>query len=127
MIVKKPKAHVNPFAELFQWYGIPPTPLHEAVQEAARREGWVPPWDREDQEVQKKGAGKRSGAIRAGLAGLRRSLVREAHTRLKPAYRLHPFSIHSIDALHKEYRNLLARGEKSRPISTAYVSCLIRE
>jgi hypothetical protein len=110
--VSKTKALISPLAELFQPYGIPPTPLHEAVQDAARQEGWTAPWDREEQKVQKKTAGKRSGAMRAGLAGMRRSLVREAHMRLKPSYRLHPFSTHSIDALHIEYRQLLAPGAK---------------
>ena len=60
----------------------------------------------------KRHAGKRSAARRAGLAGMRRSLLREAHAQLKPAYRAHPFSTHSIDALHNEYLQLLAPEAK---------------
>jgi hypothetical protein len=108
--VSKPRAPADQFAEFFQWHAILPTPLHEALQEAARQEGWTAPWDREDQEVQKKAAGKKSGAIRGGLAGLRRSLVEDARARLKPAYRAHPYSTQSIDDLHREYRYLLTEG-----------------
>jgi hypothetical protein len=125
--VSKTKAPISPLAELFRPYGIPPTPLHEAVQEAARQEGWIPSWDREDQEVQKKEAGKRSGAMRAGLAGIRRSLVREAHARLKPAYRLHPSSTHSIDALHKEYRQLLAPGTENLGLLVPFMLAALSE
>jgi hypothetical protein len=36
-------AVVNLFAELLQpYYGIPPTPLHEVLHEAAKRAGWGP-------------------------------------------------------------------------------------
>jgi hypothetical protein len=98
--------------DLFRPYGIAPTPLHEAVQEAATKAGWIAPWDREDRKAQNKRAGKRSGAMRAGLAGIRRSLVKEAHARLKPAHRHHPFSTHSIDALHQGYRQLLVPDAK---------------
>jgi hypothetical protein len=111
--VSKPRAPAYQFAEFFRWHAILPTPLHEALQEAARQEGWVSPWDREDQEVKKREAGKRSAAVRAGLAGLRRSLVSEAHARQKPAYRFHPSSIYSIDDLHEKYLQLLAPETKN--------------
>jgi hypothetical protein len=74
LIVKKPKVTAHPFAKFFQSYGIPPTPLHEALQEAARQAGWTAPWDREEQKTerdregqktQKKVAGKKSGSMRA--------------------------------------------------------------
>jgi hypothetical protein len=36
-------AVVDLFAELLQpYYGIPPTPLHEVLHEAAKRAGWTP-------------------------------------------------------------------------------------
>jgi hypothetical protein len=117
--VSKAKAPISPLAELFRPYAIPPTP---AVQEAARQEGWVPPWDREFPEIQKKEAGKRSGAMRAGLAGIRRSLVREAHALLGPTYRLHPFSIYSIEALRNEYLRLLDPTAKNLGVVT---SCML--
>jgi hypothetical protein len=31
--------------DLFQPFGIPPTPLHEVVQNVAIEAGWIPPWD----------------------------------------------------------------------------------
>lgn len=113
MIVRERKKPVDPLVELFQWYVIPPTDLHEFIQEAAKQAGWIPPWDLEDQKIQKRRAGKKSGAMRGGLAGIRRSLVTQAHWRLKPTYRAHPSSNDSIDALHKEYRQLLVPGTKN--------------
>jgi hypothetical protein len=41
--VKQRKDLVELFARLFRPYGIPPTPLHEVLQEAAKKAGWRPP------------------------------------------------------------------------------------
>jgi hypothetical protein len=94
--------------ELFRWYAIPPTSLHQAVQEAARQEGWTPPWNREEQQNQKKAAGQKSGFMRGGRTAIRRHFIKTAFKRLEPAYRAQPYSDHSIDALKREYRELLA-------------------
>ena len=112
MTPKKARATVD-LVDLFRPYGIKPTPLHEAVQEAAKKAGWTAPWDRYAEQLNKKAAGEKSGRARAGLAMMRRSLLREAHARLKPARRLHPFSIYSIDDLHEEYLRLLAPDAKN--------------
>ena len=125
--MSKSRAPAHQFAEYFQWHAILPTRLHHALQEAAKQAGWVPPWDREDQEVQKKEAGKRSGAMRAGLAGIRLSLVRQAHLRLKPTYQAHPFSNDSIDALHKEYRQILAPGAKNLGVLVPLILAVLSE
>jgi hypothetical protein len=47
--VRKRGTHAHEFAEFFRWYAILPTPLHEALQKAAKQEGWTPPWDREEE------------------------------------------------------------------------------
>ena len=94
--------------DLFRPYGIPPSPLHEVVQEAARQAGWIPPWDREQQQRQKKSAGKQSGLSRAGLASIRQSIVKIARTRLTSKYE--PYSNASVDALEEEYHALLGDG-----------------
>jgi hypothetical protein len=109
---KKTRAAID-LVDLFQPYGIFPTPLHEAVQEAATRAGWTAPWDRHAEILKKKAAGRKSGRSRAGLAMMRRSLVREAHARLNPTQRAHPYSDTSIDALRQEYLQLLAPGAKA--------------
>ena len=96
--------------DLFRPYGIPPSPLHEVVQEAARRAGWIPPWDREQQQRQKKLAGKQSGVRRAGLTQIRRSVLKVARTRLKS--KRAPYSNASVDALDEEFRRLVAGGGK---------------
>ena len=97
--------------DLFRPYGIPPSPLHEVVQEAARRAGWTPPWDREEKQRQKKLAGKQSGVRRAGLTQIRRSVVKVARTRLKS--KRAPYSNASVDALDEEFRRLVADGGKN--------------
>jgi hypothetical protein len=114
---KKPRAGVD-LVDLFRPYGIAPTPLHEAVQEAATKAGWAAPWDREEQEVaaaaeklKKMTAGKKSGLVRAGRAALRLAFVKEAYGRLKPAYRMEPFSEHSMDALQAKYREVIAESD----------------
>ena len=109
--MKKPKVTADPFVKFFQPYGVPPTPLHEALQEAARQAGWTAPWDREGQKTKKKMAGKKSGSMRAGRAKIRLLFVQAAYDRLKPAYRMQPFSNHSIDALETEYRKEIAKRE----------------
>jgi hypothetical protein len=108
-----PARNKNPISSLVELFNLPAsTQLQDVVQEAARRGGWTAPWDFED-KAQKKKAGKRSGAKRAGLAGMRRSLLMQTHMRLKPSHRLSPFSVHSVDALHEGYRQLLAPGAQN--------------
>jgi hypothetical protein len=114
---KKPEAGVD-LVDLFRPYGIPPTPLHEAVQKAATKAGWTAPWDREEQEVataaqtlKKRTAGKKSGQMRALRAELRLHFVKEAFRRLKPTHQKEPFSEHSIDALQVKYREVIAESD----------------
>jgi hypothetical protein len=106
------------FAEFFQWHAIPPTRLHEALQDAAKHEGWTPPWDRQEQEARSAGeqlrnriAGKKSGSKRADRAELRLLFVKVAFDRLMPTHRMEPFSEHSIDALEANYREVIAEGD----------------
>lgn len=96
--------------DLFQHYAIPPSTLHEIVQVAAIDAGWKPPWDRAEQQINKKVAGKRSGLIRAHRAETRRSVIDIARARLTPEHRRAPYSLAAIDALEKEYHKLLADG-----------------
>ncbi len=103
--------------DLFLPYGIPPSPLHCAVQEAARQAGWTPPLYGEQLEAEKSAAGKQSGAARKARAEIRRFFVKTAFDRLKPGYRMQPFSDYSIDALEEEYRGLLAENGRD-PVRT---------
>jgi len=113
MARKKTRSRANTRAsiallDLFQPYSIPPTPLHELIQEAAKQAGWTPPWDQRQSQAQQRGAGQKSASMRAGRAAIRRHFVRAAFERLKPAYRMQPFSNESIRALEDAYRNILA-------------------
>jgi hypothetical protein len=85
------------------------------LQEAAKHEGWTPPWDREQQaaaeQLKKRTAGKKSALMRAGRASLRLLFVKEAFGRLKPAHRIQPFSEHSMDALQAKYREVIAESD----------------
>ena len=113
--MSKPRAPAHQFAEYFQWHGILPTPLHEALQKAAKQEGWIPPWDREEEtaseQLKKRTAGKRSGLARARRASLRLLFVKEAFGRLKPSHRMQPFSEDSMDALQAKYREVIAESD----------------
>jgi hypothetical protein len=93
--------------DLFQRHDSPPSRLHDAVQTLARQEGWIPPWDREEQQSQKKAAGKKSGVIRERRTKLRRYIVGAAYWGLKPAYRNQPYSTTSIKVLREEYLKIL--------------------
>ena len=112
---------------LFRPYGIPPTALHEAVQQAATKAGWIAPWDRYSEKRKKTAAGKKSGRARAGLAMMRRSLVMAAHARLKPARRLQPFSTYSINALREEYLQLLAPEAKNLDLLVSLMLAALSE
>jgi hypothetical protein len=101
--------------DLFRPYAIPPSTLHEAVQEAAMQVGWTPP-----SQAKKSAAGKKSGVKRKARAEIRRYFVKVAFGRLKPAYQMQPFSDHSIDALEVEYRKLLAESlAEAEPAASA--------
>jgi hypothetical protein len=93
--------------DLFQRYVTPPSRLHNAVQSLARQEGWIPPWDHEEQQSQKKAAGKKSGIIRERRAKLRRSIFIVVYLQLKPAYRNQPYSTKSIDVVREEYLKII--------------------
>jgi hypothetical protein len=106
--VSKPRTPAHQFAEFFRWHAIQPTPLHEALQDAAKEAGWTPPWDREEGAA---AAGKKSGKGRAGRADLRLPFVKEAFRRLKAARRSQPFSEHSMNDLQANYREVIAESD----------------
>ena len=54
----------TPPKDLFKRYATPPTPLHDAVQRWARKEGWIPPWDHEEQQKEEQ-VGRRRRAPKA--------------------------------------------------------------
>jgi hypothetical protein len=97
-----------PLTEWFRRYATP-SPFHKAVQQAARRAGWTPPWDREEQQrTQGAAGGKTGGVVRRWLPDRRRDIVKVVHARLKPRHQYQPYSDESIDAFIEEYRNYLA-------------------
>jgi hypothetical protein len=108
----------TPLVEYFRPYGIPPSWVHEALQEAAMQAGWIPPLDVKVQRDKKKEAGKRSGRTRAGRAQMRLSFLNLARARLTPEQRLSPYSEASINALKAEYRTLLTASDPGIFVST---------
>lgn len=70
------------FAKLLRPYGIPPTPLHEVLHEAAKRAGWRPP-SAKAQNRQRAAARGRTVQREQNLA-LRRWLVAYAFKQLRP-------------------------------------------
>lgn len=93
--------------DFFLWRGIPPSPLHQALQDAAIQAGWSSPWELEQEKIK---AGKSSGRRRAGRAQLRQSLLIYARLRLSPDHRRTPYANDALEALRKEYDNLLSKG-----------------
>jgi hypothetical protein len=67
----------------------------------------------EEQQSQKKSAGKKSGCARAGRAELRRSVIQVAFSYLKPTHKYQPYSDDSIDALQRQYLHLLGKGSSA--------------
>jgi hypothetical protein len=121
-IAPKPTAR-SQLLDLFQCFAIPPTPLHELLQNTAIEAGWIPPWELEKQVLQKKKAGKKSGIRRAGLRDMRRSLVYFALVQLNPPK---PYSNASFQALRTRYDHFLTRNKNDPdPILSGILSALI--
>jgi hypothetical protein len=108
--------------DLFQWFAIAPTPLHELLQNTAIEAGWIPPWELEKQALQKKKAGKKSGISRGGLRVMRRALVYHALEQLNPPK---PYSNASFQALRTLYDHFLTRNKNDPdPILSGILSAL---
>jgi len=120
ILVEKLTEYLNP-------WGYPPTELHEAMREAAKRAGWIPPWHGEEQRGKKREAGKRSGRSRAGLAQIRSSLVNLARAQLTGEQRRSPYSKASINALREKYRNLLTKDVNDPDVVLATILSLLSE
>jgi hypothetical protein len=113
------------WVDYFRWDGIPPTRLHEALQDGARQAGWTAPWELKDQKPQKKKAGKRSGISRGGRMEIRRSLVYNALRQLNPKHQTKPYSNTSLEALRRKYDHLLTRNaDDPDPILSGILSAL---
>lgn len=93
----------NQLMDFFRPFGIPPTPIHEAVQNAALAAGWIPPWVSSAAKAKTQSAGKKSGQMRKGRADLRRKFVKAAYDSMKLASRLQPYADTSLDELEEKY------------------------
>ncbi len=91
-------AVVDLFAELLQpYYGIPPTPLHEVLYDAAKRAGWTPPYAKARPRQQ---AAARGRTIqREQDLALRRILVAYVFKRLRPSLQAKPSSMGTAQAI----------------------------
>src|SRR5262245_45209558 len=120
ILVEKLTEYLNPGRH-------PPTELHEARREAAKRAGWIPPWHGEDQRGKKREAGKRSGRSRAGLAQIRSCLVDLARAQLTGEQRRSPYSKASINALREKYRNLLTKDVNDPDVVLGIILSVLSE
>jgi hypothetical protein len=118
------KQQATTLRDLFE-HVLPPSPLHQAVQHAARQAGWSPPWELPDQTSNRQKAGKSSGVSRGGRMGLRRSLLMLARMQLSPEHRRTPYSNAAFGALRTQYDYLLSKGvDDPDPILSGILSAL---
>lgn len=104
---------------------IPESPLHQVFQDAARQAGWSAPWERPDHTQDRKKAGKISGKSRGGRKAIRQSLVVLARGRLSPELRRTPYAGEALEALRKEYDDLVRKGvDDPHPIISGIHSAL---
>jgi hypothetical protein len=95
------------------------SPLQKATQAAARQAGWTPPWDvgEKRNHATQSTAGLLSGLTRGLLRDWRRTIVLEAHKRLKLQYRVNPYADAPITALIDEYHHLVIEGCKGNRLA----------
>jgi hypothetical protein len=97
LTAKEHKALVERFTALLQPYGVPPTPLHEVLREAARRAGWRLP-SAKIEDRQQAAARGRMIQQEHDLA-LRRILVSHVFKQLPPRLRKKPSSTGTAQAI----------------------------
>ena len=97
LTVKYPKALVVLFAELLRPHGIPPTPLHEVLHQAANRASWTPP-SQKAQRRQQIAAQARKIQREEDLA-LRRVFVSCIFKQLRPDLQKRPASLGTAQAI----------------------------
>jgi hypothetical protein len=113
---------MDKLVDLFRQYDTPTSELQKHTQVAAKRAGWIPPWDRKKQreQEQKEAAGQKSGFVRDKRAKLRRSIVFVIYLELSPAHRDKPYSAKTIKVLQDEYLKIL-RGKSGNLLDLACV------
>jgi hypothetical protein len=95
------------FAELLQpYYGIPPTPLHEILQEAAKRAGWVLPSASAEAQNRQQAAARGRTIQREQDLALRRVLVAYVFKQLQPALQAKPGSQGTARAIIRRLKKL---------------------
>ena len=112
--MKKREDLVTRYAELLQpYYGIPPTPLHEVLHEAAKRAGWAPPLASGEHSSALSAPRHRQQAAARGRTiqreqdqALRRVLVGHLFKQLPPTLRAKPSSQGTALAIIRQLKKL---------------------
>jgi hypothetical protein len=102
--VKEHEKLVALFTELLRPYGIPPTPDHEVLHEAAKQAGWTPPSSEPQHRQQAAGRGR--AIQRAEAQAHRRVLVAHLFKKLSPALRAKPSSQGTALAIIRQLKKL---------------------
>ena len=92
------------FAGLLQPYGIPPTPLHDVLCEAAKRAGWTPPYAKA--RLRQQAAARGRTIQRQEDLALRRVLVSYSFKQLRPGLQAKPASLATAQAIIRRLDDL---------------------
>jgi hypothetical protein len=104
LTAKTRKALVEVFAELIEPYGMPTTPLHEVLREAAQRAGWTPPFAKA--RLRQRAAARGRTIQREQDLAHRRILVAYVFKQLRPSLQAKPGSLGTAQAIIRRLEEL---------------------
>jgi hypothetical protein len=97
LAIDEPGSLIAVFAQLLRPYGIPPTPLHEVLHEAAKAAGWTVPTEKA--QLRQKVAARGRNIQREHDLAHRRVLVAYLFRQLRPGLRAKPSSTGTAQAI----------------------------
>jgi len=123
LVAGKHRLLVGLFADLLRPTAVPPTLLHEALNEAAKQAGWTP---QSSKAKRRQKAAARGRALQRKLdQALRRIFVADIYKQLRPGLRADPSSIGTAQAIIGRLEKL--RLDRMPPMSVRTIQEDIRQ